>query len=317
MPLSVTIRRFAVEHELMCTMKEQKNHTEKPQEATPRRGSRYKLMFLNERKGQVVFAFRMYTWVAAALLAFLIVLTALLVVLIMTRTPLRSFLPGYLDVEKKAVVVEATLRLDSLERESAMRDAYLYNLTAILSGRVQSDSIIPYNSGEVVRFTDSLMEASDRERAFTAAFEEQERYSLTAVTAAGTAPTISFIAPVKGHIFPADTLLTGDDAAQCTYDVHDIRIFPAQPHTILAPADGRVVAVHQQWDGSYSLVLQHLNDYVTELRHLSEVPVRIGQNVRAGSVVGQAGDAASGPQWIGLRIWHRGTSIDPQSIISF
>jgi lipoprotein NlpD len=83
---------------------------------SPQKRQRYRLLFLNEREDKVVFSLRLYTWVAALLLTLLITLTAVLVVLIMTRTPLRSFLPGYLDVNKRTELVESILRLDSLER---------------------------------------------------------------------------------------------------------------------------------------------------------------------------------------------------------
>jgi lipoprotein NlpD len=283
------------------------------------KNKRYRLLFLNEREDKVVFSVRLYTWVAALLLTLLITLTAVLVILIMTRTPLRSFLPGYLDVNKRTELAEATLRLDSLERESALRSVYLQNLTAILSGRVEVDSIVPFGSEESVRFNDSLQEASVREQAFTSSFEEQERFSLNALTATGQAAGLSFVAPVKGTVLAADperSVQTG--AGGGIRPVHELRIVPARPYTVLAPADGVVVALHRDSDGRYSLLMQHTGDCLSELTHLAQVWVEPGQNVRTGAVVAQAeapvGEAAD---WVGIRIWQRGTSIDPSLVISY
>jgi murein DD-endopeptidase MepM/ murein hydrolase activator NlpD len=277
---------------------------------------RYRLLFMNEREQKVVFSVRLYTWVAALLLTLLITLTAVLVVLIMTRTPLRSFLPGYLDVSKRSELAEATLRLDSLERESTLRSAYLANLTAILSGRIEVDSIVPFGTEESVRFNDSLREAGEREQEFTAAFEEQERFSLNALTAQPAPTGLSFIAPVKGAVISAEAQ-TSVQSASGVRRVNELRIEPVRPYTVLAPADGVVVAVNRDAEGLYSLLIQHTGDCLTELSHLTKVWVEAGQGVRAGGVVAEAEADGKEPTWVGIRIWQRGASVDPRLVLSY
>jgi lipoprotein NlpD len=283
---------------------------------TTKKGKRYRLLFMNEREDKVLFSMRLYTWVAALLFTLLIALTAVLVVLIMTRTPLKSFLPGYLDMNKKTELVEATLRLDSLEHASRMRTVYLQNLTDILSGRVKVDSIVPFSSAEAVRFNDSLREASDREQAFVSGFEEQERYSLNALTAQAAPASVSFIAPVKGSVLPADSTSRVQAAKNGARPVNELRVVPVRPYTVLAPADGMVVAVNEDIDGYYSVMIQHVNDCLSELNHLTSVWVSVGQSVRAGSAVAQADPQGDEPSWVGIRIWQRGTSVDPQFMIN-
>jgi lipoprotein NlpD len=285
---------------------------------TPRKKQRYRLLFLNEREDKVVFSLRLYTWVAALLLTLLLTLTAVLVVLIMTRTPLRSFLPGYLDVNKRTELVESTLRLDSLERESALRSVYLQNLTAILSGRIEVDSIVPFGTEESVRFNDSLRAAGEREQAFVAEIEEQERFSLNALTTPTAQAELSLLAPVRGTILSHDVLRSVQTGAGGgVRPVYELQVSPVRPYAVLAPADGVVVSVRNDADGTWTLLLQHTGDLLTELNHVGQVSVDAGQSVRAGSVVGQATSDHGDPLYVGLRIWQRGVSVDPAQVISF
>lgn len=280
-----------------------------------RKGRRYRLMFFNERKDRVVFSFSMPTSVAALLMVFVLALTAVLVVIIMTQTPLRSYLPGYLDVEKRTVIVETALRLDSLERESRLRSLYLQNLTDILSGRVQADSIMPYDSAVVVKFNDSLQAKSRREEAFVARFEESERYSLNALVAGTAAPGMLFMVPVKGELVEAEPGREHDDWFAEFIPEAVLRVRQETP--VLAPLDGTVISVDFDFGGGYTLILQHANDYVSVFSNLKLPLVSAGRVVRSGTVIGQAGAEEGAYGRMSLRIWHRGRAVNPRTVIPF
>jgi len=280
-----------------------------------KKGRRYRLMFFNERKDRVVFSFSMPTSVAALLMVFVLALTAVLVVIVMTQTPLRSYLPGYLDVEKRTVIVETALRLDSLERESRLRSVYLQNLTDILSGRVQADSIVPYDSAVVVMFNDSLQAKSRREEEFVAQFEASERYSLNALMAGTAAPGILFMVPVKGELVDLEE---GEDRDDWFAEFIPEAVFRVRQETpVLAPLDGTVISVDFDFRGGYTLVLQHANDYVCVFSNLKLPLVSVGKVVKSGTVIGQAGAEEGAYSRMRLRIWHRGRAVDPRTVIPF
>ena len=81
---------------------------------------KYKLSFINEGTLEEVWSFRLSklsAFVTLALFAcFLIAVTALIII----TTPIRNYLPGYLDVEVRKEIVEIALRADSLERMVAI-----------------------------------------------------------------------------------------------------------------------------------------------------------------------------------------------------
>lgn len=281
------------EHEITATTKSGRKSRE---------GLRhYKLLFVNTRRNKVLFSFRMPAWVASLLLAMLLLLTAVFVVVLMTRTPLRAYLPGYLDLEKRTELVGTALRLDSLERASNLRSIYLQNVTDILSGRVQVDTVARFDSSAIVRFDDSIRLSSERERAFVLRMEEQEKYVLGALTQTSASTSPLFLSPV--HV---SYILSADDKNGICYEL--LRKVP-----VIAPMDGTIVAADYMLDGSVKILIQHPGDFVSELSALSQPTVEVGRICKVGTVVGHAGDNHSSRMT--YRLWYKGVSVNPQDFM--
>src|SRR5664280_2921777 len=117
-------------------------------------------------------------------------------------TNLREFIPGYPDVTMRRNILMSAIRLDSLDRELALRDKYFANLNSIIAGKEPAGSYSALdNSGNynAVKFR-SIPEDS----ALRAQVENSERYNLTLGPASGEAVTslasLHFFPPVKGVI---------------------------------------------------------------------------------------------------------------------
>lgn len=272
---------------------------------------RYRLQMFSERHNRVVFSFSMPVWLTAILAILLSMAVALFALYVVTSTPLRQYLPGYLDVNKRAVVVESAMRIDSLARESNLRTMYLENLQAILlDTKMSNDSIAPYDSA-VVRFTDSLKVASEREQAFTARYEEQERFGLNAIEAKSQLSSVSFIQVVKGKPIVPEEAEEVDALA-------GTRIQLSREVPVLSPLEGTAVVVRYLIGDGYEVTIQCSNEYIVILSHLSSVMVDEGKVLKAGSVVGHAGaEKDEDDRWISIRIWYKGRAIDPQSVMQF
>ena len=115
---------------------------------------RYRLQLVSERHHRIVFTFSMPVWVTAILAVLLTLATAFFALYIATMTPLRQYLPVYLDVNKRAVVVESAMRIDSIAHQSNLRDLYLNNLLSILSDRSVGVEKIETFDSAVVKFND-------------------------------------------------------------------------------------------------------------------------------------------------------------------
>lgn len=272
--------------------------------------ARYRLQLVSERKGESLFSFSMSVWLTILLGVVAAVALALLVVVVMTRTPLRHYLPGYLDVSKRAVVEESAMRIDSLVYESRLRSVYLDNLCAILSDRVVPHEVEAYDSS-VVRLDDSLRMASEREAAFVERYSARERFGLNVLAddeAHGAAANPVFMSPVHGQAQEPDA----DDPSA------PLCVMVEREFQVLAPQDGWVVLVQRQLGLGWTIVMQMSGDWLVCLSHLSMPLVEAGDFCRAGHAIAHVGEA-SHPEdrWLGIQLWHRGQEIDPREVMGF
>lgn len=224
-------------------------------------------------------------------------ITAVLLIVLFFSTPLRNYLPGYLDVNKRAKLLESAMRIDSLEHENNLREAYLENMISIILDRVEPDSIRRFDS-VISSIQDTLIASSEQEKAFVSRYAEQERFGLTALDAKTEGfQGISFYTPVKGELQP----LSGEVG---------VKVVLARENPILAPQEGTVVSVDYLIGKGFQMVLQHGSDYLCVFSNLSAVMVDEGQPLKAGQVVGHASD------WVGIKLWHRGKAVDPIALMS-
>lgn len=232
--------------------------------------------------------------------------TGIFVLIVGTR--LNVFLPGYLDVEKRAVVMQSAMRIDSLEQETTLRMAYLNNMMDILRDRVKADAVealLPYDSSVPI-IQDTLLAASERELAFVDKYEKRERFGLNALDELNPqTPTIIFMAPVRGRI-----IFQEDESDPETRIELNNRV------PVLNPTEGNVISVVYLMGSGYQVTVQHPQDYVSIFNHLSSVMVEVGAEVKSGQVLGHAGDPENlADSWVGLMLWHKGQMLEPETVM--
>ena len=272
---------------------------------------RYRLQLLSERHDRVVFSFSMPVLLTVVLAVLLTMAIALFALVIATSTPLKQYLPGYLDMSKRATVVESAMRIDSIAHESNLRSLYLENLRSILlDTKVSTDSLMKYDSA-VVRLNDSIQAASDRERNFVASYEERERFGLNALYSNSQLSSNSFIDMVKGKV----VLPTDDDDLDVLMGT---RLELNREMPVLAPLDATVIMVRYLLGTGYEITLQCVNEYVVIVSHLSDTMVSEGKVLKPGTVIGHAGaEKDADDRWLSIRIWYKGTPVDPLTLMQF
>ena len=257
---------------------------------------RYRLALVNERKEKKVFSLSMPVWVVAMLTLLLSAMAGLLAIIIVVRTPLKAYLPGYLDVTQRSEMIGIVMRLDSLEHESRLRSAYLHDFIATLRQSELTDSVIPFDSAAVIYAKAELPAATARDSAFRERYELQERFSIKGLDE-GENPIHSFLAPARGSL-SGDTLRLVREAS------------------VLSPFEGAVVCADYLLGEGYRIVVQHTGDYVVVLSRLTSCVVAPGSIVKEGAALGNAGaQEAEEDRWIGLQIWYKGLPVDPLSIM--
>lgn len=271
---------------------------------------KYKLSFINEGTLEEVWAFRLSQLSAFVTLAvfafFLIAFTALIII----KTPIRNYLPGYLDVEIRKEIVHNALRADSLERMIEVQSLYLNNVAGILSGTLPVDSIRQIDSIAHANPNYEIPRGND-EAEFVKNFEEEEKYNLTVLTP-GAVPTdgVFFYKPVNGVVsaaYEADARHFGVD------------LVAAPKESVVATLDGTVVFTG--FDPNYGNVIQvqHKNGFLSIYKHNELLLKEAGDRVVAGeaiALVGNTGRLSTGPH-LHFELWYKGSPVNPEEYIAF
>ena len=229
--------------------------------------------------------------------------------LIVAFTPLRNYLPGYMNSEIRAQVVENALRVDSLQQLVDRQNLYIMNIQDIFLGKIKTDTIHSIDSLTTVR-EDSLMERTQREAEFRKQYEETEKYNLTSIASRPEVDGLIFYRPTRGMIsspFNAEKRHFGTDIA-------------ANPgESVLATLDGTVILSTYTAETGYLIEVQHNQDFVSVYKHCGSLLKREGDTVKGGEAIalgGNSGQLTTGPH-LHFELWHKGRAVNPELYIVF
>ena len=270
---------------------------------------KYKLTIINENTLEEVVGLRVSKLNGISVLLSVLTVLFLVASVIIAFTPLRNYLPGYMNSEIRAQVVENALRVDSLQQLVDRQNLYIMNIQDIFSGTVRVDTVHNMDSLTTVR-EDSLMERTQREAEFRKQYEETEKYNLTSITTRPDIEGLIFYRPTRGMItdkFDADRKHYGTDIA-------------ANPgESVLATLDGTVILSTYTAETGYVIEVQHNQDFISVYKHCSSLLKREGDTVQAGeaiALVGNSGQLTTGPH-LHFELWHKGRAVNPEQYIVF
>jgi lipoprotein NlpD len=270
---------------------------------------KYKFSFFNESMLEEVWTFRLSqltVFIYISLFAFILVtITSVIIIL----TPIRNYLPGYLDVEIREEILQNALRADSLERKIGVQSLYLENLTAILSGNVSIDSLTETHSSSYITANYEITR-SENEAAFTKQFEEDEKYNLTSLNPNPIQTEIFFYKPLNG-------MITSSFNSHISHFGIDLTAAPKE--NIMATLEGTVILTG--FDPNYGnvITLQHKNDFISVYKHNDLLLKEVGDRVVAGeaiAIIGNTGKLSTGLH-LHFELWHKGIAVNPEEYIAF
>ena len=270
---------------------------------------KYKLSFLNENTLEEVFALRL-SWFSGLLAlvvfaAFLITLTSIVII----KTPIRNYLPGYLDSEIRQKMIDNALRIDSLQQQLSDQSKYLINVGAILRGDMEVDKVRQIDS--VKNNSNINLEKSKQTAEFVRNYEEEERYNLSASQVQQPRPdNIYFYKPVRGYVSSEFSI----------QEKHfGIDIAAKAKESVLAAMKGTVIYAGYDANYGYVIQIQHPNGFISVYKHNAVLLKREGDEVNSGEVialVGNTGSLSTGDH-LHFELWYKGKPVDPRSYIKF
>ena len=228
---------------------------------------------------------------------------------IITFTPLRNYLPGYMNSEVRTQIVDNALRVDSLQQVLNKQNLYIMNIQDIFSGKVSIDSVQTLDSLTTAR-EDTLMERTKREEEFRRQYEENEKYNLTSITSQPDVTGLILYRPTRGMVsdhFNAEKKHYGTDIA-------------ANPNeSVLATMDGTVILSTYTAETGYLIGVQHNQDLISIYKHCGSLLKKEGERVKGGeaiALVGNSGTLSTGPH-LHFELWYKGHPVNPEKYIVF
>ncbi len=270
---------------------------------------KYKISILNENTLEEVAGLRLSKLNGASVLLTIVLIVFSVTAAIIAFTPLRNYLPGYLNSEVRSQIIDNALRADSLAQIVERQNMYLMNIQDIFQGNIRPDTIQSMEELTVIR-EDSLMERTVREEEFRRQYEEAEKYNLNTINVQSQADGLIFYTPTRGIIssrFNEEIRHLGIDIA-------------ANPNeSVVATLDGTVIMSAYTAETGYVIMLQHNQEFISVYKHCDALLKREGDVVTAGeaiALVGNTGTLTTGPH-LHFELWYRGKAVNPENYIVF
>lgn len=270
---------------------------------------KYKLTIINENTLEEVVGIHVSKLNGLSVLLSACTVIFLIAAAIIAFTPLRNYLPGYMNSEVRSQIVANALRADSLQAALERQSRYVMNIQDILSGQVKADTVQSIDSLTNLR-AEKLMERSKEEEEFRKQYEEKERYNLTAVTDVRDAAGLIFYRPLRG------VMSAGFNPEKRHFGI-DLTANPNE--SILATLDGTVIMAAYTAEWGYVIQIQHPQNFISVYKHCGSLMKREGEQVKGGEVialVGKSTEDGNQPH-LHFELWHKGNPTNPEKYVVF
>ena len=268
---------------------------------------KYKLTIINENTLEEVVGIHVSKLNGLSVLLSACTLIFLVAAVIIAFTPLRNYLPGYMNSEVREQVVTNALRVDSLMQVLDRQNRYVMNIQDIFSGKVKADTVQSIDSLTNVR-VDELMQRSKEEEEFIQQYEEKERYNLRNVSGEREVGGLIFYRPTRG------LMSANFDPSVKHYGV-DLTANPNE--SVLAVLDGTVVFAAYTAETGYVVQIQHSQNFVSIYKHCGTLMKHQGDKVKGGDVIALIGKEHKEKPHLHFELWHKGTPVNPGKYVVF
>jgi len=237
------------------------------------------------------------------------VLASTVTYVLLSFTPLKTFLPDGLRTADKELLIEQQIRIDSLSYQVQLSQQYADDLKATLLGQESRlddvpDSIPKIEKAENLINTDQG--AGERELMEKIQDDLNENSGISAKE--NNQYGLFFFAPVKGVM---SQKMSADHAAV------DIVTKAGEP--VKSVLDGRVIFSEYSKTSGFTIIIFHNSQFISVYKHLQSTNKKAGDRVKVGEVIGLVGNTGThttGPH-LHFELIFEGRYVNPTDFISF
>lgn len=273
---------------------------------------KYRLSVMNENTLEEVWSIKASMFSGGVLFLLFAISLVTITSFLIIATPIRYYLPGYLDAEVREKALRAAIRVDSLQQQLNYQEAYINNLKNVFTGVLDVDSVKITDTISVSE-NDPLLKRTEKERVFVDRYEDKERYNLSVIspTASGPMEGVVFFKPLKGLVI---------SKFNPSNDRYGINLKVASQETVLAVLEGTVVFSGYDFTTGYTMQIQHKNGFVSIYKNNTLLLKKVGDKVRTGEAIAVIGDGKAKDNAdlvLGFELWYKGNPVNPEDYIAF
>ena len=272
--------------------------------------SRYRLVILNEENYEEQFFFRLSILNLVIISTFLFSFLITSVLLIVSFTSLKEFIPGYAsNLMRKQAVLNAS-KLDSLTISYNQSLNQLNSIKRVLTGDIEFEE---FKEREFKVDTENIeVKLSSKkikgDSVLRSKVEQEDKYNFSININADE--SFLFFPPVSGYISQKF------DPSKKHYAID---IVARENEPVKSVADGAVIFSEWSSDTGYVIILEHEQGYLSVYKHNESLNYVQGDMVKAGDIIGTIGNTGeySTGYHLHFELWNDGYPLDPQDFINF
>lgn len=270
----------------------------------------YRFVILNEETFEERFSYKLNRLNVFLTISISVVLLIAATFLVISRTPLKEYIPGYDSSELRRQAIRNNDRLDSLLQTLQRNQRYIASVNKVLRGDLDLQELEAQRQYDSIQVDTSLVDfpSSRADSLLRADVAKDDKYNLFE-SANQTVPFVLF-PPVTG------TISQDYDPSVEHYAV-DVVVPRSTP--IKAAAEGNVVFAGWTTETGYVVIIDHPYNIITVYKHNASLNVRQGDAVTPGqviAVVGNTGTMTTGPH-LHFELWSDGYALNPKEFIEF
>lgn len=225
-------------------------------------------------------------------------------------TQLREFVPGYSSSDLLARTAYLTQKVDSLEQQISLNNAFYKSIKDVLSG----------NTEELISREDLLVDSNLTTNSFVSIstnsedsilrkyIENEDKFNLTQNEL--IVENKMFFSPIKGDITQGFNFEENHFAIDISADIGT---------PVKSVLDGKILFSEWSVDTGHVIIIDHGENIISVYKHNSKSLKEQNDFVQAGEVIaysGNQGSLSSGPH-LHFELWKNGTPINPEPLLNF
>lgn len=271
----------------------------------------YRMVIMNDQTFEERWSYRLTGLNVLTAFSALAMILIFIGIMLISFTPLKQLLPEYPDAEFHEQMIYNAVRLDSIERELALRDQYIRNLKHILVGDTRTKVQDIPDTQEL--YSNLNVKPSKEDSLLRKKVELDQQASILGEKMNRNSDNIRemhFFPPVKGLISNKFNFAAGH---------FGIDLVTEKSSAVYATLSGTVISSSWSLETGYTLQIQHSNNLISVYKHNESLLKEEGDLVVAGepiAFVGNTGEFSTGPH-LHFELWHNGSPVNPENFINF